>query len=435
MCYTLHGSSDRIIILNRGVHKGGGGMSFAICRMEKMKSHDLKGMQFHNQRERESKTNPDIDKERSHLNYDLVNPDKIDYNKRVKEIIESQKTGTRKTRKDAVLVNELLITSDRGFFDRLNPAEEKQFFEESYKLFADRYGEKNIAYAMVHMDEKTPHMHLGVVPMRDGKLQGKHVFDRNELRWIQDEFPKHLQKQGFDVERGEKGSDREHLTTQQFKAKTLKEQVERLESSLSEKQAAKQEIETSINEIEHRLSDLGKSLDQVKKVDEIDVKLEKKMGLFASDRVILERKDFEGIETLAKASEALKMENRQLKIENQKLHDGKDKLIMERDLVRNENMELKKENKQLKKENDFLKGTLERVKELYQEKLPELAKMVGYVKASFLDKAKEKLLKRYFTDDNEIKGAQKFALDKQEQEKQIQSTRKRNRDREGGLER
>lgn len=410
-------------------------MSFAICRMEKMKSHDLKGMQFHNQRERESKTNPDIDKERSHLNYDLVNPDKIDYNKRVKEIIESQKTGTRKTRKDAVLVNELLITSDRGFFDRLNPAEEKQFFEESYKLFADRYGEKNIAYAMVHMDEKTPHMHLGVVPMRDGKLQGKHVFDRNELRWIQDEFPKHLQKQGFDVERGEKGSDREHLTTQQFKAKTLKEQVERLESSLSEKQAAKQEIETSINEIEHRLSDLGKSLDQVKKVDEIDVKLEKKMGLFASDRVILERKDFEGIETLAKASEALKMENRQLKIENQKLHDGKDKLIMERDLVRNENMELKKENKQLKKENDFLKGTLERVKELYQEKLPELAKMVGYVKASFLDKAKEKLLKRYFTDDNEIKGAQKFALDKQEQEKQIQSTRKRNRDREGGLER
>ncbi len=398
-----------------------------------MKSHDLKGMQFHNQRERESKTNPDIDKERSHLNYDLVNPDKIDYNKRVKEIIESQKMGTRKTRKDAVLVNELLITSDRAFFDRLDPAEEKRFFEESYKLFADRYGEQNIAYAMVHMDEKTPHMHLGVVPMRDGKLQGKNVFNRAELQWIQDEFPKHLQKQGFDVERGEKGSDREHLTTQQFKAKTLKEQVQGLEQSLHEKQAAKQEIETSIKEIEHRLSDLGKSLDHVKKVDEIDVNPEKKMGLFASDRVILERKDFEGIETLAKASEALKMENRQLKIENQKLHSEKDKLVMERDLTRNENKELKKENKQLKKENDFLKRTLERVKELYQEKLPELAKMVGYVKASILDKAKEKLLKRYFEGDAEIQGAAKFALDKQEKEKQIQSTRKR--DRGGELER
>lgn len=407
-------------------------MSFAICRMEKMKSHDLKGMQFHNQRERESKTNPDIDQERSHLNYDLVNTEKIDYNKRVKEIIESQKTGTRKTRKDAVLVNELLITSDRAFFDRLDPAKEKRFFEESYKLFAERYGEQNVAYAVVHLDEKTPHMHLGVVPMRDGKLQGKNVFNRNELQWIQDEFPKHMQKQGFDLQRGEKGSDREHLTTQEFKAKTLKERVEGLENTLHEKQAVKHEIEKSIKAVEHCLSELGKSLDHVKKLDEIEVKSEKKMGLFASDRVILERKDFEGIETLAKASEALRMENRQLKIENQKLHDGKDRLVMEHDLARNENVELKKENKQLKKENDFLKRTLERVKEFYQEKLPELARVVGYVKASILDKAKEKLLKRYFTDD-EIKGVQQFVIDKQQQEKEMKLSNSRNRD--NGMER
>ena len=276
-------------------------MSYAICRMQKMKSHDLKGMQFHNQRERESKTNPDIDKDRIHLNYDLVNAEKIDYNKQVKEIIESQKTGTRKTRKDAVLVNELLVTSDRGFFDGLDPNEQKRFFEESYKLFSERYGEQNIAYATVHNDEKTPHLHLGVVPMKDGKLQGKYVFDRNELRWIQDEFPKHLQKQGFDVERGEKGSDREHLTTQEFKAKTLKEKVEGLESTLHNKQAEKQKIETSIKQIETRLEDLGKSLDHVKKIDNVEVKQEKKMGLFTSDRVIVERKDYEGIESLARA--------------------------------------------------------------------------------------------------------------------------------------
>jgi hypothetical protein len=277
------------------------------------------------------------------------------------------------------------------------------------------------------MDEKTPHMHLGVVPMRDGKLQGKNVFNRVELQWIQDEFPKHMQKQGFDLQRGEKGSDREHLTTQEFKAKTLKEKVVELELVLDERQSAKQEMEMSIKDIENRLSNLGKSLDHVKKLDEIEVKQEKKMGLFGSDRVVLERKDFEGIETLAKASEVLRMENRQLKIENQKLHDGKDKLVMERDLARSENVELKKENKQLKKENDFLKRTLERVKEFYKVKLPELARVVGYVKASILDKAKEKLLKRYFEDD-EIKGAAKFALDKQEQEKQIQSSKQKSRD-------
>src|SRR5699024_12659844 len=69
--------------------------------MQKVKSAGLKGMQFHNQRERKSRTNDDIDHERTRENYDLKNDKNIDYNERVKEIIESQKTGTRKTRKDA----------------------------------------------------------------------------------------------------------------------------------------------------------------------------------------------------------------------------------------------------------------------------------------------------------------------------------------------
>src|SRR5699024_8989981 len=162
----------------------------------KVKSAGLKGMQFHNQRERESRTNEDIDRERTHENYDLQNDENINYNERVKDIIDSQKTGTRKTRKDAVLVNELLVTSDRDFF------------EESYKLFSERYGKQNIAYATVHNDEQTPHMHLGVVPMRDGKLQGKNVFNRQELLWLQDKFPEHMKKQGFELKRGERGSDR-----------------------------------------------------------------------------------------------------------------------------------------------------------------------------------------------------------------------------------
>src|SRR5699024_11511986 len=83
-----------------------------VCRMQKVKSAGLKGMQFHNQRERKSRTNDDIDHERTRENYDLKNDKNIDYNERVKEIIESQKTGTRKTRKDAVLVNELLRSEE-----------------------------------------------------------------------------------------------------------------------------------------------------------------------------------------------------------------------------------------------------------------------------------------------------------------------------------
>src|SRR5699024_2892001 len=112
-------------------------MRYAVGSMQKVKSAGLKGMQLHNQRERGSRTNKDIDRQRTHENYELQKYENKNYNERVKDIIDSQKTGTRKTRKDAVLVNELLVTSDRDFFERLDPGEQKRFFEESYKLFSE----------------------------------------------------------------------------------------------------------------------------------------------------------------------------------------------------------------------------------------------------------------------------------------------------------
>lgn len=85
-------------------------MSYAVCRMQKVKSAGLKGMQFHNQRERKSRTNDDIDHERTRENYDLKNDKNIDYNERVKEIIESQKTGTRKTRNRSSHLRSISLT-------------------------------------------------------------------------------------------------------------------------------------------------------------------------------------------------------------------------------------------------------------------------------------------------------------------------------------
>src|SRR5699024_12422372 len=106
-------------------------MRYEVCKMQKVKSAGLKGMQFHNERVRKSRTNDDIDHERTRENYDMKNDKNIYYNERVKEIIESQKTGTRNTRKDAVLVIEMIVTSDREFFDNLDPGEQKRNCEES----------------------------------------------------------------------------------------------------------------------------------------------------------------------------------------------------------------------------------------------------------------------------------------------------------------
>src|SRR5699024_11099322 len=171
----------------------------------------------------------------SDLNYDMQNDKNINYNERVKDIIDSQQTGTRKTRKDAVLVNELLVTSDRDFLERLDPGEQKRFFEESYKLFSERYGKQNIAYATVQNDEQSPHMQLGLVSIRDGKLQEKNVFNRQEMLWLQDKFHEHMKKQGFELKRGERGSDSKHIETAKFKKQTLKKEIDFLEKNLAVK--------------------------------------------------------------------------------------------------------------------------------------------------------------------------------------------------------
>src|SRR5699024_11805876 len=81
-------------------------------------------------------------------------------------------------------------------------------------------------YATVHNDEQTPHMHLGVVPMRAGKLQGKNVFNRQELLWLQDKFPEHMKKQGFELKRGERGSDRKHIEAAKFKKQTVEKEID-----------------------------------------------------------------------------------------------------------------------------------------------------------------------------------------------------------------
>jgi hypothetical protein len=206
-------------------------MSKIVARMEKMKTGNLGGIQRHNQRETDNHSNKEIDVTRSHLNYDLVNQESINYRERIHEIIDTQRVSKRAVRKDAVLVDEWIITSDKTFFET---ADSRKFFEDSVAYFSDRCGSQNIVYATVHLDETTPHMHLGIVPMHEGRLSSKQVFSRQTLKEIQDELPGYLQSQGHAIERGIKGSEQKHLTVEEYKenqreVERMTEQVRDLE--------------------------------------------------------------------------------------------------------------------------------------------------------------------------------------------------------------
>ena len=138
-------------------------MSFVVARMQKMKSGNLVGVGNHNQRNTDNHSNKDIDVERSYLNYDLVNRTE-NYKRDIEQFINDNKSSSRAVRKDAVLINEWIITSDNQFFKDKDDKEIKDFFEQSKDYFAEKFGDENIRYAQVHLDETTPHMHLGIVP-------------------------------------------------------------------------------------------------------------------------------------------------------------------------------------------------------------------------------------------------------------------------------
>ena len=208
-------------------------MSMLVARMQKMKADNLIGIGNHNQRKTKNHSNPDIDISLSELNYELVNRTD-NYKKDIENFINENKTTTRAIRKDAVLVNEWIITSDRKFFENLSDEDTKEFFITAKEYFAENFGEENIRYATVHLDESTPHLHMGIVPFdKDKKLSAKRIFNREALRNVQEDLPKLLQEKGFDIERGLEGSDRKNLTVPEFKK--LKEAEKEIERAIDRK--------------------------------------------------------------------------------------------------------------------------------------------------------------------------------------------------------
>ena len=231
-------------------------MSYCVARMEKMKSDNLVGIGNHNQRRFSNHSNKDIDVSKSHLNYDIL--DKVkSYKTDIEGYINANKSSKRAVRKDAVLVCEWIITSDSDFFESMSPADTREYFQTAIDFFAERYGSKNLMYAQVHLDERTPHMHLGIVPFdKDNKLTAKTMFDREALQDIQNELPLYMNERGFKVERGRAGSEAKHLTVQEYKdvQKEIKKQSEVLDEVKKELESVKNVTRTKdfLNELDSK---------------------------------------------------------------------------------------------------------------------------------------------------------------------------------------
>ncbi len=195
-------------------------MSTLVLHMSKFKKDAIRGIQSHNRRERESHSNPDIDCSRSAGNYDLHESTADNYAQAIQNRIDDL-LMVKAVRKDAVHMCGLIVSSDRSFFTRIGKDETRRFFEEAAAYLTDFVGKENVISAMVHMDEKTPHMHFLHVPVTaDGRLSANSIYTRASLKKLQTDLPIYLQSRGFDIQRGveqKPGAGKKHLDTREFK--------------------------------------------------------------------------------------------------------------------------------------------------------------------------------------------------------------------------
>lgn len=232
-------------------------MSYAIFRCQSINTlNDLSHIGSHNKREKESyKSNPDIRKEGSINNIELVKYNNKyrekfyeitkEYRKEHEEKMKTIRQDRYKTFDQMVddskscIADEMIFTSGSEFFKDMTKEEILKWangcMEFVYKDLG--YTKEQVIQSVLHLDEKTPHIHCVVVPLvkkfdkrvnkeRYSISKRDYIKDQNYLSILQDKYCFRLNNLGFKLERGEKGTKIKNLSLGQLKGITR--QYERL---------------------------------------------------------------------------------------------------------------------------------------------------------------------------------------------------------------
>ncbi len=209
-------------------------MASVILRFSKQKGNPATKIEAHHERTKaEYKSNPDIDTSKSKNNIHLITPQmryKAEVDKRIKE------SGCR-VRKDSTRFVDTLITASPEFFWNMTHEKMVEYFKRAVDFMKLKIRPDMIFSAVIHLDEKTPHLHLCFVPLtRDNRLTAKEILgNRAKLSKWQDEFHEFMVKFYPDIERGTSATltQRKHIPTYIFKsAAKLEKMQEEIEEVL-----------------------------------------------------------------------------------------------------------------------------------------------------------------------------------------------------------
>ncbi len=140
----------------------------------------------HVERDRKTKTESNIDYTKTKDNYSLFDCNLNLYKEKCKELVK---------RKDAITLCDVVLTLPESM--KYEPIRKQQmFFMDALEGIIKHWGGQPI-FAEVHMDETTPHLHYGFMPIKDGKLQAKNIVTRQALKTFHGAVEEHIHAKGW----------------------------------------------------------------------------------------------------------------------------------------------------------------------------------------------------------------------------------------------
>ena len=248
-------------------------MGYAVLHLEKAKGADG-AMSTHIERTVHPKN---ADRMRTHLNRELVRfPEGVkNRTQAIAHRIETagirRKVGTNQVK----AIRVLLTGSNKDMKQMEADGRLDGWCNDNLKWLWETYGEQNLVSAVLHMDEKTPHIHATIVPIvtgerrkakqdeqngkkkyrkkspQDVRLCADDVMARHKLKHYQDTYAQAMSKYG--LQRGIDGSLAKHISTMQY-YKGLVEQQDSLQENIETLLGLEEEAQKKLKKLKGEIN-------------------------------------------------------------------------------------------------------------------------------------------------------------------------------------
>ena len=246
-------------------------MGFVVLHIQKPKGNDARTTAHIERTVQPGNADP----ERRELNKEFIDfPDGVENRTQAIQHRIEHAGITRKIRKNQVRALQVMLSGTPEDMLRLqNEGRIDGWCQSNIEWLQDTFGKENVVSAVLHMDEKTPHIHATVVPIVTGerrkakqeenngkkkyrkkpkdtvRLCADDVMTRDNLERFQDTYAEKMRKYG--LERGIKGSDARHISTPQY-YRELFAQNEDLKENIEYLQEEKQEVYEKVRDMYDR---------------------------------------------------------------------------------------------------------------------------------------------------------------------------------------